>query len=193
MRLEVLRMNGKQARAQRHRFDPRSYQVVMVAAVEWNALEPGRCSQCQRDSAKRRSRWTGYDSGLLLHRRARPGESDNAHTDRMYREMSARQREGDFSVLAPPRAFCWECAVRTAEMLSNLGFADQASIGRAVMSMVLLHIAVGRQPFTTFCVVAEPGAEGKWRSSYVTAQGPLVPDRVYQAMRRDVDAGNVHP
>jgi hypothetical protein len=180
-------MSGKRARAQRRLHDPRTYQGVLMGAMEWDALAPGKCSECGKvDPAHRRCRWTTFDSGLVANYVARPGESDNAHADRTYREMNARQREGDFTPVLPPRAFGLDCGIGVARLFSEAGSAYPAD---QLVATVMVSLVVGQHPRTAFMVTAEPGAEGHWRMSCVSAAYPYDPDRLYQAVRRRTDAG----
>ena len=182
-------MNGKRARAERRRLDPRTYQVVMLGAMEWDALPPGRCSECREDTPHRRCRYSGYNSGYRANLRARAGEADDAHTDRVYREMNARQREGDFSLMVLPRTLCWGCALRAVQFVAMAGFEEGSAMVQHLLALVAVMAVTGQRPFTAFMVTAEPGADGQWRASFPTAAGPFDPDRMYQAVRREVDAG----
>lgn len=185
-------MNGRKAKERRRAYDPRQYQVILQATIEWNRVDAGICWECHTtvQSPQRRSRVSAYDSGYLSQRRPLPGETAAAHGDRAMREMNARQREGDFSLVAPPRLLCLLCAKKAAYRMAQIDGWDDGNTRYADALLAFLQPGLRQDRhdhWTAFCQIAEPGDEGHMRMVCPTGTGNYKPASVLKTLRHNVE------
>ncbi len=187
-------MSEKQARQRRqHRMDPRRYQLVLLAAIEWDVvLKAGQCAQCQRQAAAPRHRFLVHDGGLLNHLTPRRGERAADHGERALVEMNRRQYEGDFGLALPPRAFCEACAwAMITGVASAIESADYAqSLLPVIAAARLSGVLHGTTAFSVLTIAAEPGADNWWHLTCVSGPGRYDAASAYRMLRRDLDAGH---
>ena len=181
-------MNGKRAREQRRLYDARQYQIALLGTFGWDTAKPGRCYVCEAETEEPRTSYEMYDSGVRLesYLRVKSGEPDEVAANRMYREMNARQREGDFSLVGERRLMCRSCAFR---LLRSMVTPDEGELVRNTIAMAAGYARVNGKAQSTLMVVCEPGIDGLWRFQMATTGEPQAPAEVYRITRREIDAG----
>jgi hypothetical protein len=139
--------------------------------------------QCGAQPDARRSRWRQFDSGQRSHLPMVAGEAEAIYVDRQYRAMSAGQREGDFTLAAPPVALCRHCG--EALLREGIVALDESdTLFRVALRLARAYLTVGAHPWTACAVLAAPGATGAWRLVATTAATPFDPDALCRSLRR---------